>query len=50
MGEPIESNGKEILSFRQILLYGILSNIWWWCYMNEISSIGKETPEEKLFV
>jgi hypothetical protein len=29
MGEPIESNGKEILSFWQILLYGILSNIWW---------------------
>jgi hypothetical protein len=27
--EPIESNGKEILSFWQILLYGILSNIWW---------------------
>jgi hypothetical protein len=26
-----ESTGKEILFFWQILFYGILSNIWWWC-------------------
>jgi hypothetical protein len=38
-----ESTGKEILFFWQILFYGILSNIWWWC------RTGKETSEEEHF-